>query len=456
VEIQPAFPGLTFVRPVDLQNAHDGSNRLFAVEKRGHIYVFENHPDVTDKTLFLNIESRVNSSGSEEGLLGLAFHPQYPDSPYFYVNYTALSPRRTVIERYTVSANPDSADFFSNFVLLEVNQPFPNHNAGQLAFGPDGMLYIGMADGGSGGDPLGNGQNRATLLGSMLRIDVDSRTGMLNYGIPSDNPYVGNPSGYREEIWAYGFRNPWRYSFDWTTGWLWVADVGQNAWEEVDVVEKAGNYGWNIMEGNHCYPSPPCDMTGLELPIWEYNHPGGASRSVTGGYVYRGVILQELVGKFVYAEYVTGEVWAVAYDGVNPAVNDTLLTAPFSVSSFGVDENNNLFLLNYFGGSIWRFLPTVAGVPELVEPRGALSQNSPNPFNPETSIEFTLREAGDARIDVYDVQGRLLAHLASGRYDAGRHRVTWRANDVVSSGIYFYGLRFNGELIDTRRMLLLK
>jgi glucose/arabinose dehydrogenase len=458
VELQLAFPGLSFVLPIDLQNAGDGGDRLFAVEKRGRIYAFENRADVTTTKLFLNIESRVNDGGSEEGLLGLAFHPEYPDTPYFYVNYTASSPRRTVIERYAVTANPDSADFFSNFVLLEVDQPYTNHNAGQLAFGPDSMLYIGMGDGGSGGDPLGNGQNLQTLLGSMLRIDVDSRTGGLNYGIPSDNPYFENTDGYREEIWAHGFRNPWRYSFDPVSGWLWLGDVGQSAWEEVDVVGKGLNYGWDILEGSHCYPSPPCDSTGLELPVWEYNHPGGASRSITGGYVYRGADIPELLGKYVYADYVTGEIWALAYDGVNPAVNDTLFDTSLRISSFGVDENGGLFLISYLDGTIWRFVGTPSAVygGDARAPRGELAQNSPNPFNPVTTIAFTLHAAGFAEVDVYGVRGEPLAKLASGPREAGIHRVIWRPDDGVPSGVYFYRLRLDGEVVDTRRMVLLK
>jgi hypothetical protein len=315
-----------------------------------------------------------------------------------------------------------------------------------------------MGDGGGGGDPAGNGQNRQTLLGAMLRIDVDSRTDGLNYGIPPDNPFFDNPFGYREEIWAYGFRNPWRYSFDETTGWLWLADVGQNAWEEIDIVNNDGNYGWNILEGSHCYPNPPCDSTGLEFPVWEYNHPGGAQRSVTGGYVYRGVILQELVGKFIYGDYITGEIWALEYDGVNPAVNTLLLDTSMFISSFGIDENNNLFVLNYTQGTIWRFASTATAVHEGDRPasRGALAQNWPNPFNPVTTIEFTLHKAGVAEIDVYDVRGRSVASLTSGPHEAGSHRVTWRAGDGVSSGVYFYRLRLNGQVIDTRRMILLK
>jgi glucose/arabinose dehydrogenase len=458
VEIQPAFPALSFVSLVDLQNAGDGSDRLFAVERRGHIYVFENQPAVTVKALFLDIETRVNSAGSEEGLLGLAFHPEYPDTPYFYVNFTASNPRRTVIERYAVTTNPDSADTSSYFTLLEVNQPYSNHNGGQLAFGPDGMLYIGMGDGGSGGDPLGNGQNLQTLLGSMVRIDVDTTATPLNYGIPPDNPYFDNTSGYREEIWAHGFRNPWRYSFDKASGWLWVGDVGQNAWEEVDVVNKGLNYGWDILEGSHCYPSAPCDSTGLELPVWEYVHPGGAQRSVTGGYVYRGAAIPEIFGKFVYADYITGEVWGVRYDGVHPAANTPLFDAPFRISSFGVDESENLFVLNYTNGTIWRLVANATAVRDGVSPSpgGALEGNYPNPFNPVTTIEYRLDQPGIARIDVYDVQGRPIARLAYGSHEAGTHRASWRAGDHTSSGVYFYRLLLNGEVVDTRRMVLLK
>ena len=458
VQLVPAFPNLSFVEPVDFQNAGDGSDRIFVVEQRGRIHVFPNDNDVTTTTLFLNIEGRVNDSGFEEGLLGLAFHPEYPDTPYFYVHYTASGPRRSVIERYTVTSNPDSADAGSDSTLLEVNQPYNNHNAGQLAFGNDGMLYIGMGDGGLGGDPDDNGQDPKTLLGSMLRIDVNSADSGLAYSIPTDNPFHDNAMDYREEIWAYGLRNPWRFAFDRHTGWLWVGDVGQNAWEEVSIIEKGLNYGWNILEGSHCYPSPPCDSTGLELPVWEYIHPGGAQRSITGGYVYRGTVLQELAGKFVYGDYITGEIWALEYDGVNPPVNTPLLDTALSISSFGVDESENLFLCNYFAGNLWRFVPVVTGVPDA-QPRiarGRLTQNVPNPFNPETTIEFTIDTGGFVEVDIFDVQGRAVANLTRQAYEAGTYQTTWRAAAGTSSGVYFYRLSLDGEALDTRRMLLLK
>lgn len=250
MDMELVFTNLVFDQPVFLTHANDGSDRLFIVERAGQIQVFQNQDDVQASHIFLDITDRVALTGSETGLLSIAFHPSYPDSNKFYVNYTFgnLSSR---VSEFRVSSNPDSADENSEKVLLILDQPFSNHNGGQVAFGPDGYLYIGFGDGGSGGDPQGNGQNLQTLLGAILRIDVDAKTGELNYGIPSDNPYVENGNGWREEIWAWGLRNPWRFSFDRLTGQLWAGDVGQNRWEEIDLIEKGKNYGWNIMEGFH-------------------------------------------------------------------------------------------------------------------------------------------------------------------------------------------------------------
>lgn len=241
--VDVTFPNLSFSHPVGLYSAEDGTDRLFVVEQEGRIQVFGNNPNVSVTEVFLDIRDLV-LFGGEQGLLGLAFHPNFAQNRYFYVDYVAPNPRRTVIARYSVSpTNPDMTDMNSELVLLEVAQPFENHNGGQIAFGPDGYLYIALGDGGSGGDPQGNGQNRATLLGKILRIDIDSPSSSLNYGIPPDNPFVGNTEGFREEIYAYGLRNPWRFSFDLTTGRLWVADVGQDRMEEIDIVEKGKNYG---------------------------------------------------------------------------------------------------------------------------------------------------------------------------------------------------------------------
>ena len=241
-ELKVAFPNLSFTRPLELQSAGDGTNRMFVVEQSGVIWVFQNDSNVSQKEVFLDIQDRVNDSGNEQGLLGLAFHPDYENNGYFYVNYTASNPNRTVISRFSVSAqNPDSANKNSEFEILSFNQPYSNHNGGKVAFGmTDGYLYIAVGDGGSGGDPECRAQNLGSLLGSILRIDVDTTIGNQHYEIPADNPFAGNTQGYREEIYAYGLRNPWRFSFDPVTNWLWAGDVGQNTYEEVDVIRKGG------------------------------------------------------------------------------------------------------------------------------------------------------------------------------------------------------------------------
>ncbi|HEY8529073.1 MAG TPA: PQQ-dependent sugar dehydrogenase [Paenibacillaceae bacterium] len=339
-----AFGGMTFTKPVGLVHADDGSGRLFVVEQPGRIIALSDASDNPERSVFLDIRDKVYDRGWEQGLLGLAFHPDFERNGYFYVNYTTQ--RTTVIARYQVDpANPDRADPDSELILLEFNQPYPNHNGGQLAFGPDGYLYIATGDGGSGGDPQGNGQNLKTLLGKILRIDVDGRSGNLNYAIPPDNPFAGNRDGYREEIYAYGLRNPWRFSFDPATGWLWAADVGQNAMEEIDIIEKGRNYGWNVMEGSLCFnPRSGCKKDGLTLPIWEYPPlRGSGGASVTGGYVYRGKEIPELVGKYVFADFVDGRMWVLEYDGSGPARATELDIRQPDISSFGVDENGELY-----------------------------------------------------------------------------------------------------------------
>ena len=345
--VQEAFPSLTFTRPVDFQHAGDNSDRVFVVEQRGVISVFQNNPGANQKSDFLAIESKVDDSGNEEGLLGLAFHPDYQNNGYFYVNYTAENPNRTVISRFSVSSSdPNKADPASELVLLEYDQPYSNHNGGQVSFGPDGYLYIAAGDGGSGGDPKENGQNKKTLLGSILRIDVNQPSSAGNYSIPADNPFANNTEGFREEIYAYGFRNPWRFSFDSANGQLWVGDVGQNKYEEIDIVKKGGNYGWNTMEGLHCFKPADCDMMGLELPVWEYDHTKG-DISITGGFVYHGTAVKELEGLYIYADYVSGKIWSLDLSDPSNPINTELLNADFPISSFGVDKNQELYICGF-------------------------------------------------------------------------------------------------------------
>jgi glucose/arabinose dehydrogenase len=340
-----AFPSLSFRRPVDLQQPNDESDRLFVVEQEGIISVFPRNAPTAKKT-FLDIAARVDDAGSEEGLLGLAFHPQYKTNGFFYVNYTASNPERTVISRFKVSSDADKADASSEFIIMTFSQPYSNHNGGQVAFGPDGYLYIAIGDGGSGGDPQNHGQDLTTILGSIARIDVNATNESSAYSIPADNPFKDNTSGYKEEIYAYGLRNPWRLSFDAKTGQLWTGDVGQNSYEEVDIIEKGGNYGWKLMEGKHCYVAN-CNQTGLKLPIWEY--PRGEGVSVTGGFVYRGSLLPSLEGEYIYGDWGSSKVWALDATNMNSPVNRVLVTATFNIASFGVDIDNELYICGFDG-----------------------------------------------------------------------------------------------------------
>ncbi|MFW9905924.1 MAG: PQQ-dependent sugar dehydrogenase, partial [Candidatus Thorarchaeota archaeon] len=341
--------------PVGIYHSNDDSNRLFVVEQEGIIYTFNNSKLETSKEVFLDISDKI-LYGGEQGLLGLAFHPNYASNGYFYLNYNSDSPRRTVISRYSVMSNDTNlANRTSELIILEVSQPFSNHNGGQIAFGPDGYLYVALGDGGNGGDPLGHGQNRSTLLGSILRLDVDNSSD-TPYSIPNDNPFVGDLNNYRKEIFAYGLRNPWRFSFDFMTGDLWAADVGQNKIEEIDIITNGGNYGWNVMEGSLCYsPATGCNETGLIAPIFEYNHDIG--NSITGGYVYRGSLLTSLYGFYIYADYGSGRIWALSY--VDSTVQNYLLNdTSLNIVSFGVDQENELYLCA-FDGKIHKLVEVV-------------------------------------------------------------------------------------------------
>lgn len=349
ISIVNAFPNLSFSQPLDLQTANDGSNNLYVAEKGGDIKVFDNMSSVADTETFLDLGSI--STSSEQGLLGFAFHPDFGVNGHFYVFYTP-SANMAFISRFTVSqTNSNLADANSELVVLEIPQPETNHNGGQIAFGPDGYLYIAVGDGGGGGDPDGNSQNRSNLLGNILRIDVNSTEGGLNYAIPSDNPFI-NESSFRSEIYAYGLRNPWRMSFDTLTGKLWTGDVGQNKIEEIDVIELGGNYGWNLFEGTDCF-SGGCDNSNLIAPIFEYNQDNG-DRSITGGYVYRGNENTSLQGKYIYGDFVSGRIWALDEDGSG---NEPIFESGLSISSFGTDANQELYICA-FDGSIYKFQET--------------------------------------------------------------------------------------------------
>lgn len=326
--------------PTDIQSAKDGSQRLFVVQQNGLIRILRDGQLLA--TPFLDIAGRI-AAGGERGLLGLAFPPGFADKHYFYVNYTDRN-GNTVVARYRVSpANSDIADPSSEEVILRQQQPYANHNGGQLQFGPDGYLYVGLGDGGSANDPQGNGQNRRTFLGKILRLDVESD--LSAYRVPSSNPFVGDPS-YLPEIWALGVRNPWRFSFDNATGDLWIADVGQGRAEEIDFQpssSKGGeNYGWKLMEGLECLPGTSCNTAGLVLPIWEYEH-GSGDCSVTGGYVYRGTQAPGLRGTYVYSDYCSGRIWGLRREG-DRWVNQLLLQTGRNITTFGQDESGETYI----------------------------------------------------------------------------------------------------------------
>ncbi|MBB6674353.1 PQQ-dependent sugar dehydrogenase [Cohnella nanjingensis] len=347
-------PDVQFEKPVGLVWGADG--RMFVTEQSGRIVYTDGSGSAAKSSVLLDIQDRVFSEGSEQGLLGLAFHPKFEENGYLYVNYTTKT--HTVIARYSVPKGENgrtAADPSSEVALLTFAQPYANHNGGQLAFGPDGYLYIGTGDGGSGGDPHGNGQNKDTLLGKILRIDVDKPSGTEqrpHYGIPADNPFVSG--GGASEIYAYGLRNPWRFSFDTATGDLWAADVGQDKLEEIDRIVNGGNYGWNVKEGTRCFkPEEGCESAGLIDPVWTYGRDLG--QSVTGGFVYRGKALPGLAGWYVYGDYATGNIWALRQVPGKPTYeNKLLLASGYNITSFGQDREGELYLCTA-DGEVYRF-----------------------------------------------------------------------------------------------------
>ncbi|MDQ3460613.1 MAG: PQQ-dependent sugar dehydrogenase [Deinococcota bacterium] len=337
-------------QPTSISHAGDGSGRLFVTLQEGRIAVIEDGSVLAEP--FLDVSALVSCCG-ERGLLDVAFHPGYADNGLFFVNYTDANDD-TVVARYEVSDDPDRADPGSAQILLTIAQPYGNHNGGQTSFGPDGYLYIGMGDGGSGGDPQNHGQNTETLLGALLRIDVD---GEEPYAIPESNPFVGDET-VRDEIWAYGLRNPWRFSFDRATGDLFIADVGQSAREEINF-QPAGssggeNYGWRLMEGSACYnPSADCDDGSLTLPVLEYDHSQGCS--VTGGYRYRGAALPGLEGVYLFSDFCSGRIWGGTQDAAGAWSSSELLSTGFSITTFGEDEAGEVYVADR-GGVLYRLV----------------------------------------------------------------------------------------------------
>jgi len=349
IRLEEIASGLS--NPVHITGAGDGSGRLYVVEQRGTVRVIENGKLAPDP--FLDIRGKVESGG-EKGLLSIAFHPKYAENGAFFVDYTTREGGLYSHVSRMARGRDGRADPKSERLLLKIEQPYSNHNGGQLAFGPDGYLYISLGDGGSANDPQEHGQNLETLLGTILRIDVERSDGARPYAIPRDNPFVGR-AGAREEIFAYGLRNPWRFSFDAANGRLYAADVGQWAREEINVIEKGGNYGWRVMEGEICTPSidPNCSTEGYSLPIQTYK-TGPLGRSVTGGFVYRGRRSPALCGVYLYGDYVSGNVWGLRYDGNRVTAHRQLLRTQIGISTFGQDDEGELYVADHKSGRIFR------------------------------------------------------------------------------------------------------
>jgi glucose/arabinose dehydrogenase len=359
VELVKAFPELPYIdHPLYLGHAGDGTNRLFVIAKPGVIHVFPNDPKVSATTKFLDITEQVIQWHNEEGLLGLAFDPAYKSNGHFYVHYsragTGRKERYGRISRFTVSqTDPNKADPSSELVLFEIKQPWGNHNGGCLAFGPDGYLYFSLGDGGAAGDRLNAGQDLNNLLGTICRIDVTGATKAQPYKIPADNPFAKRQDA-KPEIWAWGLRNVWRFSFDRKTGDLWAGDVGQNKWEEIDLVTKGGNYGWRAFEGDAVYDQALASDDAAKSMIAPITtHPRDEAKSITGGYVYRGTREPKLQGLYIYGDYVSRFIWALAYDTKGKAVIAHDYVGKLDgelLSSFGEDEAGELYAVGFNGG----------------------------------------------------------------------------------------------------------
>ena len=370
IELRTVFPELKLNLPVAMEEAPDGSGPFFVLEQDGRIVGLTNGTTGSPSIEFLNITNRYPHTAVEDGLLGLAFHPGFRTNYLFYIYYTQTNPPRSVISELKVSG-AGTAELKSERIVLEVPQPFADHKAGQLRFGRDGFLYIGLGDGGHGNDPFNNGQNTATLLGKILRIDVDHRTTVTNagvvtnigYSIPPDNTFTGEPDFFehavRKEIWAYGLRNPWRFVWDRETGEMWAADVGQDKWEEIDLIVKIGNYGWCVREGAHHFKPGP-EAARYVDPVIEYPHDPkllaetkfpdmGIGMCVIGGFVYRGTKYPSLRGVYIYADYVLGTFWGIRFRGGEVTEHAVLLRQPRNVTSFAEDHDGELYALTYDG-----------------------------------------------------------------------------------------------------------
>ena len=443
IQLGTPYPNLpAFTAPLAMYMAPGDASAWYVVQQSGQVMRFANNAAVSSVSTFINIADRVVFSG-EKGLLGMAFHPDFTNNGYVYLSYiNETAGRVSRVSRFNLDGTGLALDPSSEQIILSVAQPFSNHNGGQITFGPDGFLYIGLGDGGSGGDPQGHGQNTNTLLGSLLRIDVGDGTSG-SYTIPADNPFVGG--GGQAEIYAYGLRNPWRWSFDSVTGQLWLGDVGQNSFEEIDIITKGANYGWNIMEGASCYNATSCNQTGLTLPVAIYGRSEG--QSVTGGYVYHGSNVTFLNGRYIYGDFGSGKIWSLQQSGPGQYTSTELLDTSLSIASFAEDNLGELYVIN-IGGSISKIMPgsnTGGQIPALLSGWGCFQSGDPTSFS--------------ANVIPYDINSLLWSDNADkGRFMA----IPNGANISIDSESRFdlpvgsvVGKHFwiNNQLIETRLLL---
>ncbi|WP_458626197.1 PQQ-dependent sugar dehydrogenase [Winogradskyella sp. PC D3.3] len=441
-----------FDRPVSIK--HAGDDRLFVVEQDGLIKIINSNGTVQDSP-FLDINSQVINTGNERGLLGLAFHPDYTANGYFFVNYINNS-GDTVISRFTTDlTNPETADPNSELLLLTYNQPYNNHNGGDLAFGTDGYLYISSGDGGSAGDPENNAQNKLNLLGKILRLDINSTTDTQNYSIPIDNPFAQDTDN-RQEIWAYGLRNPWKFSFDRLNGDLWIADVGQNAYEEINraSTEEALtglNYGWKCYEGNSLYVSSECsESITYTFPVAGYNHFGDGEPkcSITGGYRYRGVNYPNFNGWYFFSDYCSQEIGYLVYDEINEEWNTTFQQFSGQWSAFGEDVNGEIYVSNLSGGKIYKLTDTtLSDNDSFLSVRSVYTNPSKNTLN----IDFGTNTNSElsTEIYIYDIQGKKIKTI-----DGTTENILTINTAEFSNGIYILKIKIGNGKQNTHKLVI--
>ena len=455
-ELRDAFPFLrtSFNELTDIQNAGDGSGRLFIAVRVGRIFVLEAKQVVTGAPFFLDINDKVTTDGYENGLLGFAFHPNYAENGYLYVHYTYRDEDRfyTRISRFTVSRDdPNQVDRSSELPLFDFQQPAVHHNGGQLAFGPDGYLYIGLGDGMDPDDPLNSGQDLRSILGKILRVDVDNPANGKNYGIPASNPFAGNTE-YAQEIYAWGLRNPWRFSFDPLTGNLWAGDVGQHSWEEINLIQKGGNYGWRVMEGYQCHrPENDCDSIGLIGPVWTYGHHGGLA-SVSGGYVYRGSELPELEGKYIYGGYVSGNIWTLDYNDTEDVTNTLLIDTDLRIATFGVDEENELYVGGFANGRLYKLVSIPEEAQKSQEVAATLSPITSTSDSSQLKISWHISRTAPVSLSLFNLKDGEAMALVDQTQKAGDHHL---AIDVEELPAGHYSVQLNAGKTEIARTFTL-